>query len=58
MEGKKRPCEWSSAILEVLMEDYYFLENFGTQFGKSSEKYSERLRICLDPLLQNPGFLG
>ena len=28
------------------MEDYYFLENFGTQFGTSSEKYSERLRIC------------
>ena len=37
MEGKKRPCEWSSAILEVLMEDYYFLENFGTQLGTSSE---------------------
>ena len=37
MEGKKRPCEWSSTILEVLMEDYYFLENFGTQLGTSSE---------------------
>ena len=40
------------------MEDCYFLENFGTQLGTSSEKYSERRRICLDPLLQNPGFLG
>ena len=37
MEGKKRPCECSSAILEVLMADYYFLENFGTQLGTSSE---------------------
>ena len=37
MEGKKWPCEWSSTILEVLMEDYYFLENFGTHLGTSSE---------------------
>ena len=37
MEGKKWPCEWSSTILEVLMEDCYFLENFGTQLGTSSE---------------------
>ena len=37
MEGKKRPCECSSAILEVLMADYYFLQNFGTQLGTSSE---------------------
>lgn len=35
MEGM--PCEWSSAILKVLMEGYYFLENFGTQLGTSSE---------------------